>query len=115
MKSLWKPETFWITKNWVGPSIDKKTVDVVRVAFHRSPRKSVRVASYKLAILRSTTHRVLHKRLYLHAYKVQIVQALKPDDLPLRAAFVEKILQRIDDDSNYVKSVFFPTKQLFMH
>jgi len=27
------------------PSIDEKTVDAVRVAFHRSPRKSIRVAS----------------------------------------------------------------------
>ena len=58
------------------PSIDEETVDAVRVAFHRSPRKSIRVASNKLAIPRSTVHKVLHKRLRLHAYKLQIVQAL---------------------------------------
>ena len=50
------------------PSIDKETVDAVRVAFHRSPRKSIHVASYELAIPRSTAHKVLHKRLWLHAY-----------------------------------------------
>ena len=64
------------------PSINKETVDAVHVAFHRSPRKSIRVASNKLAIPRSSVHKVLHKRLRLHAYKLQIVQALKPDDRP---------------------------------
>ena len=38
------------------PGIDKETVDAVRVAFHRSPRKSIRVASNELAIPRSTVH-----------------------------------------------------------
>ena len=38
------------------PSIDEKTVDAVRVAFHRSRRKSIRAASNELAIPRSTVH-----------------------------------------------------------
>ena len=87
------------------PSIDEETVDAVRVAFHRIPRKSIRVASNEVAIPRSTVHKVLHKRLRLHAYKLQIVQALKPDDHPRRAAFAEEILQRIDDDNDYFNSV----------
>ena len=45
------------------PSIDKETLDAVRVAFHRSPSKSIRVASNELAIPQSTVHKVLHKRL----------------------------------------------------
>ena len=57
------------------PSIDEETVNAVRVAFHRSPRKSIRVASNELAIPRSTIYKVLHKRLRLHAYKSQIVQS----------------------------------------
>ena len=56
-------------------SIDEETVDAVRVAFYRSPRKSVRVASNKLAIPRSTLFlepKVLHKQLYsmLTSYKL---------------------------------------------
>ena len=95
------------------PSIDEETVDAVRVAFHRSPRKSIRVASNELAIPRSTVHKVLHKRLRLHAYKLQIVQALKPDDRPRRAAFAEEILQRIDDDNGYLNSVCFSDEATF--
>ena len=74
------------------PSIDEETVDAVGVAFQCSPRKSICVASNELAILRSTVHKVLDERLRLHAYKLQIVQALKPDDHPRRAAFAEEIL-----------------------
>ena len=50
------------------PSIDEKTVDAVRVTFHRSPGKSIRVASNELAIPRNAVYKVLHKRLRLHAY-----------------------------------------------
>ena len=52
------------------PSIDEETVDAVHVTFYRSPRKSIRVASNELAISRSTVHKLLHKRLRLHAYKL---------------------------------------------
>ena len=95
------------------PNIDKETVDAVRVAFHRSPRKSIRIASNELAIPGSTAHKVLHKRLRLHAYKLQIVQALKPDGHPRRAAFAEEILQRIDDDNDYLNIVDFSDKATF--
>ena len=69
LKILWRLGAFWSQK--IGkPSIDEENVDAVPVGFHSSPRKSIRVASNKLAIPRSTVHRVLHKRLGLHAYKL---------------------------------------------
>ena len=51
------------------PSINKKTVDAMLVAFHYGPRKSIRVASNELVIPRSTVHKVFQKRLRVHAYK----------------------------------------------
>ena len=95
------------------PSIDEETVVAVRVAFHRSPTKSIRVASNELAIPRSTVYKVLHKRLRLHAYKLQIVQALNTDDHPNQAAFAEEILHRIDDDNDYLNSVVFSDEAIF--
>jgi len=51
LKSLWKTVAFWIAKRSGRLSIDEETVDAVRVAFHRSPRYSIRrVTSNKLAI-----------------------------------------------------------------
>ena len=95
------------------PSIDEETVDAVRAAFHHTPKKSIRVASNELVIPRSTVHKALHKQLRLHAYKLQIVQALKPDDHPRRAAFAKGILQRIDDDNDYLNSVVFSDEATF--
>ena len=112
LKILWKPAAFWITKDRVSQALMKR-LDAVRVAFHRSPRKSIRVASNKLAIPRSIVYKVLHKRLRLHAYNLQIVQALKPDDHPRRAAFAEENLKRIDDDNDYLNSVIFSDKATF--
>ena len=91
------------------PNIDEETVDALPVAFHRSPRKSIRVASIELAIPRSTVHKVLYKRLRLHAFKLKVIQTLKPDDHHRRAAFAEEILQPIDDDNDILK------KHLFMY
>ena len=93
------------------PSIDEETVDAVRVAFHRSPRKSIRVASNELAIPRSTVHKVLHKRLRLHAYKLQIVQALNlAEQLSLKKFFSALMMTMAT-----LTVCVFPTKQLFMY
>ena len=70
LKILWRPGAFWNPKDRVGQALIKRFVDAVRVAFHCSPRKSIRGASNKLAIPRSTVHKVLHKQLPLHAYKL---------------------------------------------
>lgn len=44
---------------------------------------------------------MLHKRLGLHAYKVQFVQELQPNDTPKCNAFATEFLTRIDEDSNF--------------
>ena len=95
------------------PSIDEETIDAVRVAFYCSSKKSIGVASNELAIPRSTVHEVFHKRLRLHAYNLQIVQALKPDDCSRRTAYAEEMFQRIDYDNNCYKCVIFSDKASF--
>ena len=64
------------------PCVSDETVDVVREDFQRSPGKSTRRASNELHVPYSTVVKILHKRLKLCAYKVQIVQSLQPDDGP---------------------------------
>lgn len=89
------------------------TIDEIREAFGRSPTKSIRRASRELQIPRSTVHKVLHKRLRLYAYKVQILQALKPDDLPKRQNFASEILDRIANAPNYLENVIFTDESTF--
>ena len=62
--------------------ISEEEIESVRVAYSRSPRNSIRGVSKQLQIPRSTIYKVLHKSLQHHAYKVQLLQALKPEDKP---------------------------------
>ena len=58
-------------------------------------------------------HRILPKRLKLYAYKVQILQELKPNDGPKCKAFAMEMLSRIEDDEDYLKKVMFTEKVCF--
>jgi hypothetical protein len=50
---------------------------------------------------------ILYKRLRLFAYKEQLVEALEPDDNPRHAAFATEMLQRMDEDNDYLRRVCF--------
>ena len=88
-------------------------VDRVRTAFDRSPSKSIRTASRQLNLPRSTVHKVLHKRLRLYAYKIQILHALQPNDRPQRKEFAINMLARMDDDNDFLHRVCFSDEATF--
>ena len=75
------------------PSVSDETVDAVCEAFQRSPGKSTCCASNELHVPQSTVFKILHKRLKLYAYKVQIVQSLQSDDGPRQASFATEIMR----------------------
>ncbi|GBN03331.1 hypothetical protein AVEN_97524-1 [Araneus ventricosus] len=50
--------------------------------FCQNPTKPVCTAARELEMLRSTAHRVAHKKLRLYAYKGQLLQALKSTVVP---------------------------------
>ena len=77
------------------PSVSDIDVTRVNAAFLRSPLMSIRRASLELQIPRSTVQKVLHTRLKMFPYKLQIVQALLPQDKPKRMAFAVDMLDRI--------------------
>jgi hypothetical protein len=81
----------------------QEDVDQIQEMFSRCPLKATRRASLQLSILQMTVLRVVHNRLYLHSYKVQIVQALKLDDKPRRFQFAKDILSNIEADENYLR------------
>lgn len=70
------PQTGKHSKN----KINEETVDRVRTAFTRSPKKSIRRGSHQLQIPKSTVHDILHKRLKLRAYKLQLLHHIQPND-----------------------------------
>jgi hypothetical protein len=56
---------------------------------------------------------MLHKRLRLCAYKVQLVEQLKPGDGIARQHFAEEMLDRIDDDVDLLKKIMFTDEATF--
>ena len=79
--------TVFDTRRSGQPRTSEENIERVRQAFQRSPMNSIRTAARKLELLRSTVHKVLHKNLRLYAYKMQMLQALQPNDMPRRKEF----------------------------
>ena len=89
------------------PRTSEENIERVRQAFQRSPMKSIRTAARQLELPRSTVHKVLHENLRLYAYKVQMLQALQPNDMPRRKEFAVNMLQRISEDEAFLKRVCY--------
>ena len=86
-KKFMETGTVFDTRRSGRPRTYEENIKCVRQAFQRSPMKSIRTAARQLQLPRSTVHKVLHKNLRLYAYKVQMLQALQPNDIPRRKEF----------------------------
>lgn len=93
------------------PKVSEERVEQVREAFVRSPKKSVRRASRELAIPVTSVWRVLRRRLHLHPYHLQLLQALKPTDYGLRANFATDMLRH--DDEDFLTRIVFSDESTF--
>jgi hypothetical protein len=65
------------------------------------------------AVRYTTFWRSVHNHLHPHAYKVQIVQALKPGDKPHHLQFAKDILSNIEADENYLRRWIFGDETMF--
>lgn len=75
-----------------SPSVSEPVVEQVRQLFTKSPGKSIRRASLELGLPQPTVLNILHKQLKLHAYNVQLLHEIKPNDKPRRYDFAISIL-----------------------
>ena len=105
--------TVFDTRRSGRPRTSKENIERVRQAFQRSLMKSIRTAARQLELPRSTAHEVLHKNLRLYAYKVQMLQALQPNDMTRRKEFAKNMLQRISEDEAFLKRVCFSDEATF--
>lgn len=95
------------------PRTSNENIDRVRQSFSRSPTKSIRSDATQLQLPRSTVQKVLHKNLRLYAYKVQLLQALEPNDKPRRKEFAVNMLERISEDETFLRRVCFSDEATF--
>ena len=102
-----------VEKSSRGKKVTEAQVNRIQHAFQQSPSKSLRRASRELVIPKSTIQDVLHKRLRLRAYKIQLVQKLQPNDLPPRYEFASDMLLKIDIENGYMQKVVFTDESTF--
>lgn len=95
------------------PTVSAENVERIRASCSRSPKKSLVRRSLQLGIPRSTVYDVVRKRLKLHAYKIQLVHEIKPNDKGLRLDFAVDILNRIDDSEDFLNNVIFTDESTF--
>lgn len=95
------------------PRTSEENVERIRQSCVRSPKKSIARRSLQLNIPKTTIQNVLHKRLRLHAYKIQIHQQIKPTDRPKRTEFASFLLNVIDDNPNFLQRVLFSDEATF--
>jgi hypothetical protein len=88
-----------------GLSLDN--IATVSESVAESPGTSLRHHSQQLDIPRSTMQQILTKDLHLHAYKIQLMQELKPTDHVQRREFVNWVLENQKLDSNFSKKIIF--------
>ena len=93
--------------------ISAENIERVRQAFNRSPMKSIRTAARKLELPPTTVLKVLHKKLRLYAYKVQMLQRLQPSDKPKRKEFADNMLRRISEDEEFLMRICFSDEATF--
>lgn len=94
------------------PRTSNENVERIRTLYERSPKKSTSRASKELNIPQPTVWRVLKHRLHMKPYKLQLLQALHPDDHNKRYEFCSSMLDDMEED-NFAER-FFPMNPLFI-
>jgi hypothetical protein len=94
------------------PRVSDADVDRIREAFKASPQKSTHLASRQLQLPQKTVWRVLRKRLVIKPYKLQMVQALTPNDKIVRHQFCLE-MQADMEDVDFVGRLVFTDEATF--
>lgn len=111
-----------LIRNWVkkfeetGTTLDKsksgrprssrtvENVESVNQSVRDDPNLSIRKRASALNVHRSSLHRIMHKDLNLHPYKIQLVQELKPQDASQRLNFVNQLFEQLSTFTNILFS-----------
>lgn len=82
------------------PSTSDEVIEHIHISFKHSSMES------KLEIPLMTAHKVIHKRLWLYSYRMQLVHMLEPGDRPTQMQFALVILDQTDNFSQGYLSCF---------
>lgn len=95
------------------PARSEGNIGAVAESVHEDRELSIRRRSQQLGLSYSTTWRILRKDLSLKAYKIQLVQELKPTDLPNRFRFSRWALDKLAEDPLFSTKILFTDEAHF--
>lgn len=95
------------------PARSVENIAAVRDSVAESRTVSVRRRSQRLGLSNTSTWRIMSKDLHLRAYKIQLVQELKPADHSLRRTFADWILESQAGDAQFCKKIIFSDEAHF--
>ena len=78
-----------------------------------SPRRSTRTLGRELKLSTTSVWRILRKELKKFAYKIQMKQAQTPKNREQRTEFGNKMADRIESDSEFLKQIIFSDEAHF--
>jgi hypothetical protein len=90
-----------------------ENIAAVAESVAENPRMSIPRRSQQLHITQTSLHRILHKDLHLHAYKVQLVQELKPRDHEQRRTFVQWALRMQENIPQFLSKIILSDEAHF--
>jgi len=61
----------------------------------------------------SPVHNVLHKKLKLHVYKIQLLHEIRAVDKPKRNELAECTLEKIDSEPNFMHNIMYTDEAIF--
>lgn len=91
-----------------SPNAEERVLGLVE----RNPRTSIRAVASQLTISRNSVQRILNEENF-HAYHLQRVQLLNPDDYPKRVRFAQWFLEESANDPNFPAYVLFTDEATF--
>ncbi|GFY04016.1 DUF4817 domain-containing protein [Trichonephila clavipes] len=91
----------------------EEAIATVERSIKEDPNESIRHRAQKLDLRPSTLWKILRKDLGLRAYKIQLLQELKPNDHQAKRRFVERAQNEIAVVPDFHKRVLFSDEALF--
>ncbi|QQP39795.1 Putative DD41D transposase [Caligus rogercresseyi] len=91
----------------------EENIAAVASSVNENREMSIRRRSQQLGLCYSTTWKILSVDLGLKAYKIQLLQELKPNDLPQRLMFGEWALEQLDENPLFYRKIVFSDEAHF--
>jgi hypothetical protein len=95
------------------PAVKEEVVERIWRAFLHSPWKSILRCSLVLGTPKSPVHKVLHKKLKLHVYKIHFLHEIRAAGKPMRSELAECMLEKTDNEPSFMHNLMFANEALF--